>query len=70
MFGPAKCRPADKETAGTIMVFLLTCGLTAGGLFFFKKKLKIFKYIQMLFFFIIDFAFVLVWCGKLIDAVK
>lgn len=30
MFGPAKCRPADKETAGTIMVFLLTCGLTAG----------------------------------------
>ena len=30
MFGPAKLAPADKETGGSIMVFMLTVGLTAG----------------------------------------
>ena len=30
MFGPAPLAPADKELGGTLMVFCLTFGLTAG----------------------------------------
>jgi solute carrier family 29 (equilibrative nucleoside transporter), member 1/2/3 len=32
MFGPQDAAAANKERAGTIMVFFLTCGLTVGVL--------------------------------------